>query len=145
MNLHALARGAIQAVKPDKWFTLYRSAGEEVTDARGITVGCYLPGVSVRGHVQTEGDAALSFSDHAGQNTNVRRIWLYADSDAARRPWAAWRPLSRAGDMITDEDGNQWFVDAVVDDFSSEGWVSLRVTLQTAPKPLVIKPPEEET
>lgn len=143
MNLHAIVRGAIQAVKPDTVLTLYRSLPGASVDARGLPVKLYAPGVHLRGNVQSEGDAALNFSEHAGQNTVVRRIYLYSDADPALRPWASWRPLSRAGDIIADEHGQQWHVDAVIEDFSADGWVSLRATLQNAPLPLAIAPEEE--
>ena len=144
MNLHALVRGAVQAVKPDTVLTLFRSIGVDESDPRGLGEAQYLPGITVRGNVQSEGDAALNFSEHAGQNTVVRRIYLYAPKSPHERPWAMWRPLSRIGDIIVDEDGNHWFVDAVVEDFSADGWVSVRATLQNAPIPMAIANPEEE-
>ena len=139
MNLHRLARGAIQTVNPDRRMTLFRSLPDKVTDARGIPTAMYAPGVEVMGQVQSESDAALAPADRVNQNTITRRIWLFADADAASRPWGVWRPLARSGDIIHDDAGGQWYVDAVVDDFSPDGWVSLRATLQTVPRALLIK------
>jgi hypothetical protein len=50
-----------------------------------------------------------------------------------------WRPLARIGDYIDDAQGNRWQVDAVLEDFSAEGWVSLQIILQTTPQALNIK------
>ena len=88
----------------------------------------------------------LSYSNNAAQNTIVRRLYLYATDDRATRPWTIYRPLARSGDYVVNAKGEYWKVEAVVEDFSDDGWEQLRVTFQQTDPKLTIKAlePEEE-
>ena len=89
----------------------------------------------VRAQIQSENDAALFHADMAGANTITRKIYLYSPKGAALQPASLFRPLSRSGDYIVQEDGTVWMVNAVIENFAGVGWVSVRATLQ-------VKPPE---
>lgn len=144
MNLHAMVRGPVTAVNRDQPFTLYRSAGTFSRDAVTMrNTPDVMPGVSVSGQVQSLRPDQIVHAEKLTHGETVRRIYLHADSDAASRPWGAWRPLARVGDYIDDGQGNRWQVDAVLEDFSAEGWVSLQIILQTTPQALNIVEPEE--
>ena len=136
MNLHDIVRGAINSVHPDQTFSLYRSVGSQVIN--GVRIAAFQKLDGFTGNFQSEGDAALSFSNNAAQNTITRKLYLYATSDRATRPWTAYRPLARSGDYILNSQGEFWKVDAVVEDFSDDGWEQLRVTLQQTDPELTV-------
>ena len=143
MNLHDIVRGAITINLEDQSFTLLRSTASGVTN--GVRVAKYVKVEGLKGNFQSEGDAALNFSNNAAQNTIVRRLYLYADSDRATRAWSIYRPLARSGDYIVNAKGEYWQVSAVIEDFSDAGWECLRVTFQqTDPKLTIVEPTLDE-
>ena len=143
MNLHDIVRGAITINLEDQPFTLLRSTASGVTN--GVRVAKYVKVEDLKGNFQSEGDAALNFSNNAAQNTIVRRLYLYADSDRASRAWSIYRPLARSGDYIVNNKGEYWQVSAVIEDFSDAGWECLRVTFQqTDPKLTIVEPTLDE-
>lgn len=139
MNLHHITRSTINAVTKDQPLTLYRATGKFTRSDDLETVPEVLEGVEVRGQVQSLSADAMMQSEKITDGTVVRRCYLYADKAKDARPWALWRPLGRAGDYLTDADGAQWYVDAVLEDFSAEGWVSLQIILQQSPVIFSIK------
>lgn len=139
MNLHNIVRGAINAVNKDRYCTLYRSTGESEMTDRGEQKSTYEAGVQIRAQWQSLGQDAIEQRERALDVTTTRRVYLYADSDPKERPWAMWRPLARSGDFILDDKDEYWYLDAVLEDFSDEGWISAQVTLQTVPIQLLIK------
>lgn len=144
MNLHEIVRGAIIRIHDDQDFTLLRSLPSEVKN--GVRIAQYLRVEGLAGNFQSEGDAALSYSNNAAQNTIVRRLYLYATDDRANRPWTIYRPLARSGDYIVNAKSEYWKVEAVVEDFSDDGWELLRVTFQqTEPKLAIVEPATETT
>lgn len=136
LNLHNIVRGAITANYPDATFTLYRSIGQK--NVHGIKTSAYVQVDAVKGNFQSEGDATLNFAEKAGQNSIVRKLYLFADADNSLRPWSLFRPLSRSGDYIQDKTGVYWFVESVIEDYSDVGWVSLRCIMQQTKPNLVI-------
>lgn len=144
MNLHAIVRGAITRVHDDQPFSILRSLPTTVVN--GVRVSQYEKLDSFTGNFQSEGDAALSYSNNAAQNTIVRRLYLYATDDRATRPWTIYRPLARSGDYVVNAKGEYWKVEAVVEDFSDDGWELLRVTFQqTEPKLAIVETTTETT
>lgn len=142
MNLHDIVRGAITTVHPDQTFTVLRSLGSSVVN--GVRIATYQKLEGFTGNFQSEGDAALNYSNNAAQNTIIRRLYLYATSDRATRPWTAYRPLARSGDYVLNDKGEYWKVEAVVEDYSDDGWEQLRVTFQQTDPNLNIAADEEE-
>ena len=144
MNLHAIVRGAITRVHDDQPFSILRSLPTTVVN--GVRGSQYEKIDGFTGNFQSEGDAALSYSNNAAQNTIVRRLYLYATDDRATRPWPIYRPLARSGDYAVNAKGEYWKVDAVVEDFSDDGWELLRVTFQqTEPKLAIVETTPETT
>ena len=137
MNLHDIVRGAINVNLEDQSFTLLRSTASGVTN--GVRVAKYVKVEGLKGNFQSEGDAALNFSNNAAQNTIIRRLYLYATSDRSTRAWSIYRPLARSGDYVLNDKGEYWQVSAVIEDFSDAGWECLRVTFQqTDPKLTIV-------
>ena len=139
MNLHDIVRGAITINLEDQSFTLLRSTASGVVN--GVRIAKYVKVEGLKGNFQSEGDAALNFSNNAAQNTIIRRLYLYATSDRSTRAWTIYRPLARAGDYVLNDKGEYWQVSAVIEDFSDAGWECLRVTFQqTDPKLTIVDP-----
>jgi len=136
LNLHDIVRGAITANLDDQPFTLLRSVQSTVTN--GVRVASYVRVEGLKGNFQSESDVSLNFSNNAAQNSIVRKLYLYATSDRATRPWAIYRPLARSGDYVINDKGEYWQVSSVIEDFSDAGWECLRVTFQQTPPNLSI-------
>ena len=115
MNLHAIVRGAINANHADETFTWFRSLGQQ--NIEGLMQNTYADGVEIKGSFQSEGDSTLDHSNLAGQNSLIRKLYVFADNDAQMRPYALYRPLARTGDYIVDKYNAYRFVVAVEEDF----------------------------
>ena len=129
LNLHQIVRGAINFNYPDEDVTLYRATAQKA-NIGGIQKAIYKAPEIVKGNFQAENDAALFYSDNAGKNSIIKRLYLYSAENPTDRPWSMDRPLARAGDVIKDQYNRYWLAIAVIDDFSHVGWVCLRVELQ---------------
>lgn len=132
LNLHSFVRGAINSVHPDVRVQVARSVGSKPNE-EGRPVPYFERLYDVRAQIQSENDAALFHAEMAGANTITRKIYLFSPKDFFRQPTSGFRPLSRSGDYIIQEDGTVWYVNAVVENFASVGWVSVRATLQVTP------------
>ena len=131
MNLHDIVRGAITAVARDLSAELYVMTGEQERGERGDLLPVFEQPVEVLGQWQSIKADEIIQTERISEATTVRRVYLKATDDAASRPWASWRPLGRSGDFLKDEHGNFWLVDAVIEDFTHEGWVCVQAVLQT--------------
>lgn len=138
MNLHDLVRGSITAVAGDLPASLYVMSGDQRRGERGEMLPIFNAPLKVRAQWQSLKADEIILSDGVSSASTVRKVYLYATSDAAGRPWAMWRPNGRSGDLLKDDQGNYWLIDAVLEDFSHEGWVCVQAVLQTvAPRFLV--------
>lgn len=144
MNLHGLVRGAIGAVHADETLTLYRQTGKRTRNADLEVVPEFYAGETVKGQIQPLGAESIVQTERINQSSTVRRCYLYADKTPKGRPRGLFRQLGRSGDYLTDKYGQQWYVDAVLEDFSQSGWVSLQIILQQTPVEMAIKEDEED-
>lgn len=142
LNLHDIVRSAITQNYADAELKIYRSIGQE--NVGGVVTAFYAPAETILGNFQSEGDAALDHANLAGQNTIIRKLYLYASDDREARPWAEYRPLARSGDYIEDSKGGYWLITAVSEDFSDAGWECVRCTFQQTPVTLNIKESEDD-
>jgi hypothetical protein len=139
LNLHHIVRAAVTFNNADQTLTLYRSLGTFSRDPATMqNVPNVAAGVSVSGQVQSIKSDEIVQTERVSFSETVRKLYLYSTSAPGDRPWGTWRPLSRTGDYVLDANGNYWYVDAVVEDFTESGWVSLQVILQTTPPTLNI-------
>ena len=113
--------------------------GKQERDERGATLPVFAQGEEVRAQIQSESAAVLEHFEKANTTTTTRRIYLCAEYDPSKRPWALWRPLGRSGDMLKDDLGYYWLITDVIEDFTHEGWVSVLGVLQTTPVTLRIE------
>lgn len=149
LNLHAIVTPAIRSLHPEVTATLYRSTGQ-TTGAGGGVKSVYAPGVDVSAQMQPEGGSALFHSGRVGMEEVSRTLYLFSPPEPAVRVAGIVRPLSRNGDMLQLKEGGLlgdaggeappakesetwWLVEAVLEDFSRSGWVSVRATLQVNP------------
>lgn len=129
INLHAIVRGAINAVNPDEIVTLYRAAGQVNVD--GLVTPKYEAGEIVAAQWQPNDEKALEHAEKLNAIKDSEQIFLYSDTV---NPVAGLRrlPITRSGDMI--ERGAQWYlVTCILEDWSRVGWINVEVTLQTKP------------
>jgi hypothetical protein len=146
MNLHNTVRGAITAVNADKTITLFRSLGTFSRDYNTMqTVPNVREGVHVLGQIQSIKPDDILHAEKISVSDIVRRIYLYAEEDPSERVQALYRPLAKAGDYLLDHLNRQWQVDAILEDFSAEGWVSVQAIMQPIPQTLIIVPDEGVT
>ena len=139
LNLHKIVRGTINAVNRDIPCELYRSTGRFERDMDGEVTAVYESPVSVKCQFQSLSANDIRQFEALETMTITRRIYLYASGDPSKRPWAQWRPLGRAGDIIKDHQSNLWTVGSVIEDFSNEGWVCLMCTLQPTGTPMIVE------
>ena len=138
MNLHNLVRGAITGVNADEVFTLYRSLGSFRRDYETATnTPEVAPGETVKGQVQSISPDRMIQTERLSIGSIVRRVYLYAGKDPETRPAALYRPLARSGDYLLDSQGRQWLLDAILEDYSGEGWISAQAILQQPPQALL--------
>lgn len=139
MNLHHVVRGTIQSVTRDQDLTLFVATGKFIRTDDLETHPEVLAGVLVKGQIQSISPDKIIQTEKTTQGAVIRRCYLFCGSDPASRPWTLWRHLGRAGDYLTDENGAQWYVDAVLEDFTIEGWASLQIILQQTTVTLSIR------
>lgn len=135
LNLHAVVRGAVNALHPDTPATLYRSTGKFADGERGDPVQVFDEGIDVSIQLQSLGSDVIQRVEDISQAATLRKMYLFADTGA----WGMYRPLSRTGDYVKDESGRLWLVNAVLEDFTRSGWVALQVQLQTTGRDIYIQ------
>jgi hypothetical protein len=146
MNLHNTVRSAITAVNADKTLTLFRSLGTFTRNYETMqTVPNVREGIHVKGQIQSIKPDDILHAEKISVSDIVRRIYLYAEEDPSERVQALYRPLAKAGDYLLDHLNRQWQVDAILEDFSAEGWVSVQAIMQPIPQTLIIVPDTEVT
>ena len=139
MNLHNAVRGSITSVAQDLPLTLYTALGTFSRDYETMTnIPNVRPGVALMGQVQSIKADDIIHAERITYGTIIRRIYLRADPTLATKPSPIYRPLCRAGDYIDDDLGQRWQVDAVLEDFSHEGWMSVQAIMQQTPQALHI-------
>lgn len=132
VNLHRLARPAVNAVHPEVTATLFRSVGR-ITLPDGRAKSRYAPGEAVTVQMQSEGATALYHAGRVGMEESSRKFYLFSLPGLERRVSGLVRPLARGGDMFELAGNSWWLVEAVLEDFTSSGWVCLRAVLQVIP------------
>ena len=140
INLHAIVNPVISSLHQNIPATLYRSTGMTLLP-EGQSQPVYDPnGLPVEAQVQNEGADTLFHADRVGQEEVSRKMYLYSSADLATRVAGIVRPLSRTGDMMQLDNGTWWLVNAVLEDFTRSGWVSVRATMQVNPPALAVTP-----
>lgn len=144
INLHQIVRGSISPLHPDVSAMLYQSTGQS-TGEGGQVKATYAAGISIKAQPQSEKASELFHSDRVGQENISRKFYLNSASKAEALVTGIIRPLGRNGDLFQIDPaagwfaGTWWLVDALIEDFSRSGWVSVRATLQVnAPDPAAI-------
>ena len=133
INLHAIARAAINRINPDEAVTLYQAVGAE--NIGGIVHTAY-EASPARAQIQPIPDA-LRVIDNVQITGADCFAYLFSD---ATLPVAGQkrRPISRTGDVIKRTDGLYYLVTTVNEDYSPVGWVKVTLTEQArAPEGII--------
>lgn len=125
VNLHALARRAVSRLHPEETVTLYQSAGQ--INVKGALTPIYDAPAQVSAQIQSISDDALTHADRTGMNSHTRKAWFF---QLPKPITTVDRATGRGGDVIQRSDGTWWLVDALSEDFTASGWVSVRLTWQ---------------
>lgn len=134
LNLHSIVRRSVGLLHPEQAARLYRSTGRFVDDERGDAVQEFEDVGEIKMQMQSLGSDMVQRVDDISMASTLRKIYVFADSGA----WSLYRPLGKTGDYLKSEDGRLWLVNAVLEDFTRSGWVSLQCQLQTTPVTLHI-------
>lgn len=128
INLHRIANTIIRDVHPNEQISLYQSKGQK--NEKGKITPVYSAPVEMAAQVQTESDESLRHINNVNESDIIRRFYMSTES-LDRRPSGLIRTFARTGDLIYRHgEASWWLVTAIVDDFSSVGWVCVRATQQ---------------
>lgn len=114
--------GTVHPQEPVFWF---RCTGQK--NERGTVTPQYAAPVSLSARVQSASDAALFYSERAGQNSKTRNFYISSTPHGSVQGLA--RDQGTGGDLLYYK-GQWWLVVAVPEDFTVNGWVQVRATLQ---------------
>jgi hypothetical protein len=130
LNLHAVARGAIQAVNADISAWYYKSTGA-TTDSTGRQTPSYDAPLAVRIQAQPPSGRDLTHTNMLNFQGVVRTVFLYSD------PQAIVRVDARGGDLLifpqfAGAPNDLWLVTQVLETWNvaAGGWSKLICTLQ---------------
>ena len=138
MNLHDLARGAINTVNADRQVAWLQSVGQNIGDDY-VQRPAYAPCVIVAAQIQPVSDKALQWLAQSRQNTVWRDLYVYGAVCGLDRT------VAKGGDLFYF-DNAEWLVDQALEDWSAEGWSKARVCKQRethAPAAGATTPPPE--
>ncbi len=130
LNLHAIARRAIQGVNQDIPAILLSSTGFTI-NAAGQQIPSYALPQSVMIQVQPPSGKDLRHIDFLNLQGTIRTVFLYSD------PQAIVRVTAQGGDLLqfpqfTGMPNSNWLVTYVAETWAvgKGGWTKLYVTLQ---------------
>lgn len=116
MNLHAIVRGAINAVNPDISVSIKYSNGY-ATSSNGVQAPSYSTVTGIIAQMQPVSTNDLRHLDGLNISDDVRGFWLNGSTGGVNRP------LNKGGDLITLADNSSWLVVAVPENWSpTAGW-----------------------
>lgn len=128
MNLHAIARGAVQTLHPEETVALYQASGQ--TNNQGVISPAYEAAQPVQAQIQSLSTDELSNTEDVAQTGQTRKAYLFGPPVTTLIPQGIVRPLARSGDMIQRADGTWWLVTGMMEDYSASGWVCVQITQQ---------------
>lgn len=132
MNLHGIVRKAITGVHPDESALLYRSKGE--TNIKGKVKAQYEEPETVRGNFQAVNSLALQQLERVSVTGCTVQAYFYSET-SHRIAGISRIPITRTGDYVKRSDGTWWLVNAVIEDWSADGWIKVGLARQvTAPE-----------
>lgn len=131
MNLHLMANAAITAIHQNETCTLIPFNKQQ--NIRGKVTPTYYEPVEMYGNWQPV-DETLIQSDGINLTGVNYSLFLHSQENAPisgiRR-----RPFTCGGDVIKRKDGTYYLVTTVVEDWSTDGWANVIVTLQNKTPP----------
>lgn len=129
LNLNSIVAGPLGGtVHPQEPVLWYRCTGQQ--NERGVVTPEYAPPVRLLARVQSASDAALYYAGRAGQNSKTRNFYISSTPEGSVQGLA--REDGTGGDLLLYKE-QWWLVVAVPEDFTVNGWVQVRATLQVIP------------
>ena len=139
MNLHKIVRAPLSVVQKLSEADLYVHSGRTEVSDDGDKLPVFWTPLRVSARFQSISADQIVQHDGISDVTTVRRVYLFADVKRPKEtPWSMFRPLAKAGDYLQDDRGTFWFVDAILEDFTREGWVCVQAVMQTTPPGLIL-------
>lgn len=130
MNLHAIVRGAISAVNPDRLIT-WRSNTGYTTSASGARVPNYTDFTSVQAQIQSLSGKDLQHPSLLNVQGVARAVYMFGNVQGVVRPDA------KGGDLLVFSQvqggtPQTWLVAGVLETWTPDvaGWCKLGVVLQ---------------
>lgn len=131
LNLHAVVRGAIQAVSPDRSIAYLKSIGY-APNASGKQVPSYAPALPIKANIQPPSGRDLRHLEFLNIQGTVRTVYLYSN------PQAISRVDARGGDLLqfsqfSGAPVDNWLIVHVEEtwDVPYRGWSKVYALLQT--------------
>lgn len=117
-NMHAVVRGAIEAVNEDTPGTVYVSTGR--TASRGILTPTFAP-VTARLQVQAKQHTPLAHERGALYNNTLFSVWAYGNFNDLDRP-------DGSGGDVVNFGGKWWYITQVIEWWPQ--WCQFEITKQ---------------
>lgn len=126
INLHDIVRPAITALHPDETVLYLRSVGQ--INVKGRIYPEYKAGTLVKAQIQAVSSNDLQHFSDVSRTKITAKAYLYAEKN--QYPAGIKRNYCRSGDLLQRADGKWWLITAVMENFSSVGWVCVGITEQ---------------
>lgn len=125
MNLHKITSPALNAVQKTESVIVYK--WQSSANVFGEIVPVYEKSKEMPARFQKDSDEHLEHQENVNENAILQKVYI---SDAVS---GLNRVKGKQADYIYRlKDKTWWMISAVYDDFSSQGWVCVRCSLQLA-------------
>ena len=126
MNLHDIVRKSITAVHADKDLTLIKYEGKQ--NNFGVFSTVYKKYEGLKGNFQPD-DVKDTYINNTVENETTYRLYVYADEV---KPLNIFKAQNKGNDFIICDDLTYKVIE-IIEDFSQDLWLCVRVSLQSEP------------
>lgn len=126
MNLHDIVRKSITAVHDDKSLTLIKYEGKQ--NNFGVFSTVYKKYEELKGNFQPD-DVKDTYINNTVENETTYRLYVYADEVKILN---IFKSQNKGNDFIICDDLTYKVIE-IIEDFSQDLWLCVRVSLQSEP------------
>lgn len=126
MNLHDIVRKSITAVHADKPLTLIKYEGKQ--NNFGVFSTIYKKHEGLKGNFQPD-DVKDTYINNTVENETTYRLYVYADEV---KPLNIFKAKNSGNDFIICDDLTYKVIE-IIEDFTQDLWLCVRVSLQSEP------------
>ena len=126
MNLHDIVRKSITAVHTDKSLTLIKYEGKQ--NNFGVFSTVYKKYEKLKGNFQPD-DVKDAYINNTVENETTYRLYVYANEV---KPLNIFKAQNKGNDFIICDDLTYKVIE-IIEDFSQDLWLCVRVSLQSEP------------